>query len=312
LSELTVRPRDVARELDAYERRPEFEARLDGWVRRLGDVAAIDLPLDRGRAERASSEGGIRKRTVGPASWTAAVAYAQGRGATPFMLVAAAVVMVLVRWTRASNVCLGIPHANRGRTELAGIVAMLVDTLLLRVELDPDEDVTLDELLERVREAVLATLERADLPLDRVVARMHRMQAGRAPTAAAVPNVMLNFAAFAQPQPVFAGLDCELEASMPGSRFDLTIYAYPRGERLELEAAFRSELFEPETMAALLGQIAMVLERMPTQSHRSWRTLALGDRFEPEVASREHDLALVPTIAAWPGSVWPSSVRARA
>lgn len=303
LPELTVRPRDVARELAAYERRPEFEARLDAWATRMGDVTAIDLPLDRRRLDRASSVGAITKRTLAPASWTAAVAHAQARHATAFMLVAAAVAVVLVRWTRAPNLCLGIPHANRGRAELAGIVAMLVDTLLLRIGLDPDEDLSFDELLERVRASVLATLEHADLPLDRVVARMHRAQAGRAPASVAVPNVMLNFAAFPQPQPVFAGLDCELEASMPGSRFDLTIYAYPRGERLELEAAYRRELFEPETMAALLEQIATVLERVPTQSHRSWRTLALGERLKPEVAARERSstLALVSTIAAWPG-----------
>jgi amino acid adenylation domain-containing protein len=306
LPELTVRPRDVARELDAQERSPEFEVRLEDWGMRLASVTAIDLPLDRRRPERASSasEGVITKRTLAPASWTAAVAHAQARQVTPFMLVAAAVAVVLVRWTRAANLCLGIPHANRGRAELAGVVAMLVDTLLLRIEIDPDEDQPFDELLERVRESVLATLEHADLPLDRVIARVHRMQAGRAPAAAPVPNVMLNFAAFAQPQPVFAGLGCELEASMPGSRFDLTIYAYPRGERLELEAAFRSELFEPETIAALLEQIATVLERVPTQSQRPWRTIALGGPLEVDVAMRDHPPypGLVSTIAAWPGA----------
>jgi amino acid adenylation domain-containing protein len=299
LRELTVRPGDIARELHAHEQGPELDARLDAWVLRLADVRAIDLPLDRRRPDRPSSAGARATRTIERARWTAAVAYAQARRATPFTLVAAAVSVVLSRWTDAPQLCLGIPHANRGRAELAGVVAMLVDTLLLRVDLDPDA--SFDAVLEHVRESVLATLEHADLPLDRVVARMHRTQGGRPSAAAALPNVMLNFAAFAQPQPRFRGLECELDASMPGSRFDLTIYAYPRGDRLELEAAFRRELFEPETIAALLGQIAAMLEQVPTQSQRSWRTLALAEP-EREPALREHSLGLVSTIAAWPGT----------
>jgi nonribosomal peptide synthetase DhbF len=299
LPELTVRPGDIARELHAHEQSPEFDARLDAWVARLADVTAIDLPLDRRRPDRPSSAGASATRTIERASWTAAVAYAQARRATPFTLVAAAVSVVLSRWTRAPQLCLGIPHANRGRAELAGVVAMLVDTLLLRVDLDPE--VTFDAVLEHVRESVLATLEHADLPLDRVVARMHRTQGGRTHAAAALPNVMLNFAAFARPQPRFRGLECELDASMPGSRFDLTIYAYPRGDRLELEAAFRRELFEPETIAALLGQIATVLEQVPTQSYRSWRALALAEP-EIEATAPEHGLALVPMIFSWPGT----------
>jgi amino acid adenylation domain-containing protein len=290
LPELPIRLRDVARELDLRERSAEFEGRLGAWVARLGDVGPIDLPVDRRRPERPSSAGASVERVIEPERWGAAVAYARDRGATPFMLVAAAVVVVLGRWTRAgSSICLGVPHANRGRSELAGVVAMLVDTLLLRVDVEPGESLAFDAVLERTREAVLAMLEHADLPLDRVVALLPRTRS-RALAGVALPNVMLNYAGFEPPRPEFEGLGCEVEASMPGSRFDLTIYAYPRGGRLELEAAFRSELFEPGTMAALLEQVAGVIEGN-----------AVAAEFELRSSEPGEVLPIASTIASWPG-----------
>ena len=167
---------------------------------------------------------------------------------------------------------------------------MLVDTLLLRIELGVDEEIDFDGVLARAREGVLATLEHAELPLDRVVGRLLRTRGGTR-GGVAVPNVMLNFAGFAEPQPRFRDLACELTASMPGSRFDLTIYAYPREGRLELEAAFRSELFEVETIVALLEQVAGVIER---------RSVArVGVEVGPTSSETGPSLALVPTISSW-------------
>lgn len=273
---LTLQPADIARALARHERRPDFSARLDTWARGLVGVSAIELPVDHQRPERPSSAGASVTRVLDAPSWTAALAYAQANAATGFMLVAAAAAVVLARWTGSRDLCLGIPFANRARAQLEGVVAMLVDTLLLRVELD--EGLEFSQLLARTRAAVLATVEHADLPLDRVVARLHREQGaqprGRAGGVPSIPNVMLNFVAFDPPRPHFAGLDCEVEATMPGSRFDLTIYAYPREHTLELEAAFRTELFEPASVSALLEQIARVLAGVVAQP-RPWIKIPL-------------------------------------
>ncbi|KIG14640.1 putative non ribosomal peptide synthetase protein [Enhygromyxa salina] len=295
LPPLSIRLGDVARELARREASPNFRARLDAWATRLAGVGAIELPLDRQRPERPSSAGASVTRTLDPNSWTAALGYAQANAATPFMLVAAAVSVVLARWTGSRDLCFGIPLANRPHAQLEAVVGMLVDTLLLRVELD-DDALDLSQVLARTQAAVLASFEYADLPLDRVVARLHR-DGGR-PT---VPNVMLNYVAFAQAQPRFAGLDCEVEASMPGSRFDLTIYAYPRAHGLELEAAYRTELFEAASVAALLDQVAQVLAGVLAPP-RPWTAMALAlDQLELGPEPKPEPLALQParSHSAW-------------
>ncbi|PRQ09117.1 condensation domain-containing protein [Enhygromyxa salina] len=269
LGPLPVRLTEVARELARHEATPSSRGRLDGWARRLAGVGAIELPIDHQRPERVSSAGASVSRSLDLPSWTVALAYAQARAATPFMLVAAAVSVVLARWTGSRDLCVGVPFANRPRAQLEGVVGMLVDTLLLRLELG-DDALDFSQILERTRAAVLATFEHADLPLDRVVARLHR-DGGRP----AIPNVMLNYVAFVEPQPRFAGLECEVEASMPGSRFDLTIYAYPREHGLELEAAYRTELLESASVAALLDQIAAVLAGVGAFAG-PWTAIPLG------------------------------------
>jgi amino acid adenylation domain-containing protein len=297
LPPLKTRASEVARELAAREQHGEFEARLAAWAARMAGAAPLELPVDRGRPRRASSAGASVTRILDAARWGPALDHARGEGATAFMLVAAALAVVLARWTGVRDLCFGLPYANRARAELEPLVAMLVDTSLLRVRLD--EGLDFDTVLARVREASLASFEHADIPLDRLVARL-RSEGGPAagPGRPALPSVMLNFAGFDPPRPRFAGLEYELDARMPGSRFDLTVYAYPRGGALELQAAFRSELFEPETMAALLEQLARVIAAVPKRSQLAWTAIPLVEPREPELPATVRGPSLVASVAS--------------
>lgn len=296
LPALATTPSAVARVRVRGEDSPQFAARLDAWVRRLGPVRAIELPVDR-RGEPSGLDAHLVHH-VDAAAWLGTCAHARSREVTPFVAVASALAIVLARWTGSRQLCLGLPYANRGRPELEALVGMFVDTLLLRIELDDDDD--MDAVLARVQAEALACFEHADLPLDRVIAALHRLAPGNADVRA-VPNVMLNFVAFEAPTPRFAGLEVELDARMPGSRFDLTVYAYPSASGLRLEAAYRDALFEAGTITALLEQLAHVLASLPGCAATSWTGIPLTT-IEP--APPLPAAARQPSFADWLPS-WP-------
>ncbi|MEZ4385377.1 MAG: AMP-binding protein [Nannocystaceae bacterium] len=278
LATLRTHPFDRSRELVSREQEPRFAARVRARAQELAGVQPIALPADWRSHAGSTGAGGRARRVVDSATWSGALAWGRELDATGFMLVAGALALVLGRWTDAEEVCLGVPFANRRGAELEHLVGMFVDTLLLRISLT-DDSADAAGLISELRMATLAMIENADLPLDRVIASLpENSSRGRL----SVPDVMLNFVGFGRPEPRFAGLDCDVEIDMPGSRFDLTVYAYPqRGGELELVAAFRSDHFEEETIAALLEQVALVLARAP-RSIGSWRELSLRSE---EVAS---------------------------
>jgi non-ribosomal peptide synthetase component F len=65
-------------------------------------------------------------------------AWAAAEGSTLFMLLLAGLGTVLARWSGQADLLSGSPVAGGGRSEVAGRVVMFRNSLVLRLELDPD------------------------------------------------------------------------------------------------------------------------------------------------------------------------------
>ncbi|MET0595685.1 MAG: amino acid adenylation domain-containing protein, partial [Polyangiaceae bacterium] len=93
--------------------------------------------------------------------------HARDRDATPFMVLLAAFNALLYRYTGQSDVRVGVPVANRHRTEIEGLIGTFVNTLVVRMRVHGG--LRFDELLGHVREAVLAAQAQQDLPFQKIV-----------------------------------------------------------------------------------------------------------------------------------------------
>ncbi|WP_144635207.1 non-ribosomal peptide synthetase [Bordetella genomosp. 13] len=94
-------------------------------------------------------------------------ATAQAHGASLFMVLMAGFVALLHRHTGQGTVRLGMPIANRHRSETERLVGLFVNTQLLQARLDGRT--TLAELLARVRAAALGAQAHQDLPYEQLV-----------------------------------------------------------------------------------------------------------------------------------------------
>ncbi|MCH9688760.1 MAG: AMP-binding protein, partial [Deltaproteobacteria bacterium] len=283
-------PLALARSMQAHEAAPDFDARLDPWVDRLGGVRPVMLPSDRPRRAQPSDRGGRVCRTLDVETWAAVGRLARAHGATAFTVLAAALGLVLSRWTDDTTPCLGIPHAGRTLAEHEGVVGMFVDTTLLALDLGGDP--SFSTLVARTRDGWLACLEHADLPLDRVIARRRTRGHGEP-----LPDVTLNFIPFGDLRLSLPGVEAQLTGHMPGSRFDLTVYAYPREDTLDVELAYRAESFHEARMVALWEQLRHVLVQATAQPEHRVSMVALSPidavpvRARPEwSAARQPDL----------------------
>ncbi|ETS29289.1 non-ribosomal peptide synthase [Photorhabdus khanii NC19] len=75
--------------------------------------------------------------------------------------------VVLSRLSGQDDVVIGTPSAGRSRQEVESLIGFFVNTLALRVDLSGELTVT--ELLARVRQTALAAQEHQDLPFEQVV-----------------------------------------------------------------------------------------------------------------------------------------------
>jgi amino acid adenylation domain-containing protein len=257
LPELSVQYPDVA----AWQAQRLTDGRLDTalayWARVLaGAPAVLDLPTDRPRAA-VPGHRGREVRFMLDDQVTAQVRRAAGAsGATPFMVLLAAMGVALGRHASVDDVVIGTPVANRARVELEDLIGFFVNTVPLRVDLSGDP--TVEQLLARVRQVCVGAYEHQDLPFERLVEAVGAPRdAGRNP----LFQVMLALQDDLAPVVTLPGLAVDLVDYDAGtSKFDLTIVVEDRGTTMTGVARYNNELFDHSTMERLVDHLLRALE----------------------------------------------------
>ncbi|WP_430333760.1 non-ribosomal peptide synthase/polyketide synthase [Rhodococcus sp. ACT016] len=143
-------------------------AQVSYWTGRLAGLPdQLDLPSDRPRPVIASNSGAAHQFSIGADLRAAVDDVARAHGATPFMVVHAALAVLLARLSGTSDIAIGTPVAGRGEAALDDLVGMFVNTLVLRTEVDGGKSFA--DLLTQVRSTDLAAFEHTDLPFERLV-----------------------------------------------------------------------------------------------------------------------------------------------
>ncbi|WP_206794702.1 non-ribosomal peptide synthetase [Amycolatopsis sp. MtRt-6] len=182
-------------------------------------------------------------------------------GTTAFMIVQAALAVLLGKLGAGTDIPLGTAVAGRTDEALDELIGNFVNVLVLRTDLGGDP--TFRELLTRVRRTDLAAFSHQDVPFQRVVDALNPVRsAARHP----LFQVMLEFENLDEVRFEFAGLDAGFEhQALEAMDYDLmfimrerhTADGAPAGIRAFLEAAL--DLFDPETADAIARRLVRLL-----------------------------------------------------
>ncbi|GBE68122.1 hypothetical protein MFM001_45840 [Mycobacterium sp. MFM001] len=263
-------------------------AQLAYWEETLaGMPERLQLPTDRPYPLIADHRGA--SVTVDwPAELQQRVArVARERNATSFMVVQAALAVLLSKLSASSDVAVGFPIAGRGDSALDELVGFFVNTLVLRVDLAGDP--TMAELLDQVRTRSLAAYERQDVPFEVLV---ERLNPDRSLTHHPLFQVLLAWQNFAGQDNAAAGLAFgELEATSLSvdtqtARMDLTFFLGERfteaGEPAGIGGAveFRTDVFDATSIEALIERLHRVLIAITADPKRQLSSVSLLDEAE--------------------------------
>ncbi|MEY9857116.1 amino acid adenylation domain-containing protein [Catenulispora sp. GAS73] len=232
------------------------------WTNTLAGLPdQLELPFDHARPA-AGAPGDLIRFEVGPAVHAGLLALARECQVTMFMVLQAAVAVLLSRLGAGTDIPLGTAIAGRTDDVLDDLVGFFINTLVLRTDLSGDP--SFREVLARVRETDLAAYAHQDVPFEALVEALNPERiAGSNPLFQA--SVALQNADEAEDD--FAGLVTRpVQAAADTAKFDLSFIFSQRepadGEPRWLggEMEYRSDLFDKVSAEAFVARLARVLE----------------------------------------------------
>ncbi|HEX8276904.1 MAG TPA: amino acid adenylation domain-containing protein [Longimicrobiaceae bacterium] len=265
LPELPVQYADYALWQREWMRSDAAREHLEFWRRTLpGAPPLLELPLDRPRPPVLRFRGATRRLHMPAPLARAARAFCRERGVTLYNTLLAAYCALLHRSTGAEDVVLGGAVAARGRSELEGLIGMIVNIVALRTDLSGDP--TFGELLERVRRTAREALDHQEMPFVQVV---EALRPERALDHLPVYQAAFSFHDSPYPVPTLGPARLEVTEGLPNgsAKFDLQVIVMPRAEQrpgspadeIEMAWEYDTDLFDAATIDRFIERYWLLL-----------------------------------------------------
>uniref|UniRef100_UPI0005C1FD1F non-ribosomal peptide synthetase n=1 Tax=Nocardia asiatica TaxID=209252 RepID=UPI0005C1FD1F len=230
------------------------------WSQRLaGMPPVLELPADRPRPARQSMRGDVADTVIPAETFAGIERLARAANVTTFMVVHAALAVLLARMSGSADITIGTPVAGRGERALEPLIGMFVNTVPLRTEVSSDESFT--EFLARVKDIDVDAFANSDLPYERVVDELHPK---RSQAYAPLCQVYLAFENMDRASLELSDLTVEvLDPGAEPAKVDIIVTVAENtagGGDVALRVNYATDLFDRETVEELAERLNRILD----------------------------------------------------
>ena len=248
----------------------DYAHQLDYWRATLkADAPPIELPVCDVRSDAPAWRAGMETFTL-PARLSETIKrLAATEGASLYMTLLAAFHVLLYRYSGQQEITTGAVVSTRNRPELETLIGFLLNTLVLRSQVDPS--LSFREFLKSVRETVLNALANSEVPFDVVVREL-------APKRHSSRNALFQILFSVRPSAAEfpEGWDLtEFDVHSGASGFDLFVDLVERPEGLRGRILYSLTLFDQSAIQRMAGHLETLLEGIAADPDRSIARLPL-------------------------------------
>ncbi|WP_425343124.1 amino acid adenylation domain-containing protein [Nocardia cyriacigeorgica] len=266
----------------------------------------LPLPADRPRPAVASYRGETFAVDLDAELHAGLERVAAEHDATLFMVVHAALAVLLARLSGSSDIAVGTPVAGRGEAELDELIGMFVNTLVLRTEVDSAAG--FDALLREVRGTDVAAFGHADVPFERLV---ELLDPARSTARHPLFQVMLTFQNLGRTEFALPGLTVSaVDLDDAVAKFDLqvTIAEQPGASGMSAVFTYATDLFDAATVRTFADRFQRVLAAVAADA-----STVVGEIDLLAPGERERVLHAWNAPGAWvPGTTLPALIAEQA
>ncbi|MFI1914792.1 amino acid adenylation domain-containing protein [Nocardia sp. NPDC020380] len=235
------------------------------WRGQLAELPVeLPLPVDRSRPARPTHAGDSVPIEIPAELHARIVEVSRASGTSVFMVLQAAVAVLLSRLGAGEDLVIGSPVAGRADEALDDLVGFFLNMVVLRTDLSGDP--TFGETLNRVRATTLAAFDHQDLPFEALVDQLNPQ---RSPARHPLFQVSLTLQNNARATPALPGVGLDVEqAVLTHTKFDLAFdvaenYGRDRSaEGIVGRLDYSTDLFDHATARTLVRRLGEVLSQV--------------------------------------------------
>jgi amino acid adenylation domain-containing protein len=265
------------------------------WQQQLANApVSLDLPFDRPRPAVVTRNG-----TTLPVSFDSTLTddikkLARKLDTTAYVILLAAYKILLGRWSRQRDICVGMPVAGRTRPEVEGLIGFFVNTLAIRTQQTGKP--TFEQFVRQVREKVLGAQMHQDIPFEVLV---EELNVPRNLSFAPVYQVSLSFtgAEGSADKVRLGGLEiAPLELELSGARAEMSLMLADHGQTIHGMIEYNTDLFDRATIEIFVQHLQRLLQAFTRHPESCIDTVALLNDSELKEALNlsEHCEAVLP------------------
>src|ERR1051326_2699136 len=272
LPELDVQYADYAVWQRKWMERGTLERQTEYWKRTMaGAPALLELPWDHPRPAETDYDGGFVGLVLEKELTRGLVELSRQHGATLFMTLLAGWSALLARLSGQQEVVVGTPAANRGRSEIEGLIGFFLNMLAIRVDLAGAP--TAAEMLERVKKQALEAQMNQDVPFEQVI---EIVRPARSLSHSPVFQVMFAWQNVPDTKLELPGIEARLFSAGDGlAKFDLELGLRQAGDVIVGGMTYATSLFERATVERYVEYFRKQLEAMVADEHRPYDSVSL-------------------------------------
>ncbi|MDJ0702180.1 MAG: amino acid adenylation domain-containing protein [Leptolyngbyaceae cyanobacterium MO_188.B28] len=257
LPDLSIQYADFAHWQRQWLQGEILETQLNYWKQHLADAPPLlELPTDRPRPAVQSYRGAVECFSLDADLTAQLKQLGQRTGATLFMTLLAAFVVLLYRYSGQEDIVVGSPIANRNRPEIEPLIGFFLNTLALRTRLQ--DNPTFVDLLSQVRQIALDAYAHQDLPFEKLV---EELQPQRSLSYSPLFQVMFVLQNTPRETLELPGLSLTRisERESVAARFDLTLFISESDSGLTGMWRYNTDLFDAATIGRMSDHFQTLL-----------------------------------------------------
>jgi amino acid adenylation domain-containing protein/non-ribosomal peptide synthase protein (TIGR01720 family) len=258
----------------------KYEAKLQYWKQHLaGSSFLLELPADYQRPLEQSFQG-ERVNVFIPLDKVAALkALSQKEGVTLFVVLLAALKVLLYRYTGQKDIIVGVPFAGRDNSETEKLIGCFLNMMPIRNLVQSNQD--FKAFLKEVQQSVLGAFANQEVPFEHMV---DQLQISRSMSYNPVYQVVFSYENSATQDLKLAGRSLELtELNLKTAKLDLTLELTQEEEGIKGWLEFNTTLFSVNRIRQMVDHYLAIINAILDNSEQSIGKI-------PLLTTEEHDL----------------------